>query len=248
MDKDEYLRLLADASINNTTKFIMVDSERPKSRGRPPKHYHPLLQKEKELESLVHRILPAEVVDSVRPSSSRLAHLYGLLKTHKQQLAMQPILSSTNTYIFALAKWLDNKLKPLSINQYTITDTFEFVNEVHRLTINSGDMLVSFDVSSLFTNVPLEETIHILADKAFINDWFKVTHGLNLSKQDLVDLLKGTTKDQLFLFKWSTLRADRWCRYGLPARTLNGEHFYVQHRRHPRAQRQDAHILQEICG
>ena len=61
-------------------------------------------------------------------------------------------------------------------------------------------MLVSFDVSSLFTNVTLEETIHILADKAFKNDWFNVTHGLNLSKQDLVDLLKGATKDQLFLF------------------------------------------------
>ena len=83
---------------------------------------------------------------------------------------MRPILSATKAYNFALAKWLDNKLKLLSINQYTITDTFEFVNEVHGLTINSGDMLISFDVSSLFTNVPLEETIHILADKAFMND------------------------------------------------------------------------------
>ena len=52
MDKDEYLRLLADASINNATKFIMVDPERPNSRGRPPKPYTPLLQMEKELESL----------------------------------------------------------------------------------------------------------------------------------------------------------------------------------------------------
>ena len=33
-----------------------------------------------------------------------------------------------------------------------------------------------------------------------MNDWFNVTHGLNLSKQDLVDLLRGATKDQLFLF------------------------------------------------
>ena len=106
-------------------------------------------------------------------------------KTHKQQLVIRPILSATTTYNFALAKWLDDKLNPLSINQYTITDTFEFVNEVHGLTIDSGDMLVSFDVSSLFTNVPLEETIHILADKAFMNDWYSVTHGLNLSKQDL---------------------------------------------------------------
>ena len=104
MDKDEYLRLLADASINNATKFRMVDPERPKSRGRPPKHYHPLLQKEKELESLVRRILPAEVADSVHPSGSRLAHLYDLPKTHKEQLAMRPILSATNTYNFVLSR------------------------------------------------------------------------------------------------------------------------------------------------
>jgi len=60
--------------------------------------------------------------------------------------------------------------------------------------------LVSYDVSSLFINVPLEETIHILADKAFANDWFNETRHLNLSKQDLVVLLEGATKDQLFLF------------------------------------------------
>ena len=49
MDKDQYLRLLADATINNATKFRVVNPERPKSRGQPSKHYHPLLHKEKEL-------------------------------------------------------------------------------------------------------------------------------------------------------------------------------------------------------
>ena len=200
MDKDEYLRLLADSSINDLTKFRSVVPVRPISRGRPPKHYHPLLRKEKDLETLVRRILPTEIADSVRQSGSRLAHLYGLPKTHKVKLAMRPILSATQTYNYALAKWPDVKLKPLAINHYTITDTFEFVNEVNALTLNDGDVLVSFDVSSLFTNVPLDETIHILADKAFANDWFNETHHLNLSKQDLVDLLEGATKDQLFLF------------------------------------------------
>ena len=88
LDKAEYLRLLAEASVNNVTKFRIVDPNRPICRGRPPKHYHPLLQKEKELESLVRRILPTAVAESVRPSGSRLAHLYGLPKTHKKELAM----------------------------------------------------------------------------------------------------------------------------------------------------------------
>ena len=200
MDKEEYLRLLADASINNVTKLRIVKPDRPKCRGRPPKHYHPLLQKEKELESLVRRILPTAIAESVRPSGSRLAHLYGLPKTHKKELAMRPILSATQTYNYALAKWLDDKLKPLVTNQYMISNTFEFVNEVHELVINNGDILVSYDVSSLFTNVPLEETIQLLTDKAFINNWFNETYHLNLNKLDLVDLLRAATKDQLFTF------------------------------------------------
>ena len=73
-----YLRLLSAASVDDTTKFARVDDKRPNLRGRPPKHYHPLLQKEKDLNSILHRILPQDIATSLSPESSRLAHLYGL--------------------------------------------------------------------------------------------------------------------------------------------------------------------------
>ena len=76
---------------------------------------------------------------------------------------MRPILSATDTYNYALAKWLDEKLKPLSINEYTISDIFQFSEEIQHLQIGDNDFLVSYDVTALFTNVPLEETIQILA-------------------------------------------------------------------------------------
>jgi hypothetical protein len=53
-----------------------------------------------------------------------LAHLYGLPKTHKKKLAMRPMLSATGMYNFKLAKWLDEKLKPLSVNDHTVSDIF----------------------------------------------------------------------------------------------------------------------------
>ena len=106
---------------------------------------------------------------------------------------MRPILSATSTYNYALAKWLDSKLKPLSLNQHTITDIFYFVNEVQDLRISTGNTLVSYDVSSLFTNVPLNETIEIRAEKAFKDNWFNSTYDLNISKEDLVDLLSVAT-------------------------------------------------------
>ena len=60
--------------------------------------------------------------------------------------------------------------------------------------------LVSYDVTALFTNVPLDETIHILADKAFKDNWLNKTYNINISKDDLIELLSVATKNQLFQF------------------------------------------------
>ena len=127
---DKYLRLLSEASINDTRKFRHVNTERPKKRGRPVKYYHPLLQRQKQISAVIFKVLPKPIADCIRSKRSRLAHLYCLLKTHKEQLAMRPVLSATHTYNYGLAKWLDEKLKPLSCNQYTVNDTFEFVNKL----------------------------------------------------------------------------------------------------------------------
>jgi len=149
---------------------VHVDDKRPKSRGRPSKHFHPLLQKEKDVNTVLRETQPRNIADSLCPKSSRLAHLYGLPKTHKVNLSMRPILSATGTCNYNLAKWLEEKLKPLSINEYTITDAIRFSEEIRNSLIGDDDILVSFDVASLFTNVPLNETINILVDKAVASD------------------------------------------------------------------------------
>ena len=59
---------------------------------------------------------------------------------------------------------------------------------------------VLYDISALLTSVPLEETIQILANKAFAENWFNETHQLNISQNDLVELLRVATKHQLFQF------------------------------------------------
>ena len=88
----------------------------------------------------------------------------------------------------------------LSLNHYTVTDIFEFANEIRSLEIANGDILVSYDGFPCFTNVPLDETIQLLANRAFANNWFNTTYDLNFTKTFLVDLLRVATKGQLFQF------------------------------------------------
>ena len=82
-----------------STKLLMVELTRCLGyfQGRPPTYYYRLLQKEKELESIIRRLLPKAIADTVRHTGYRLAHLYGLPKTHKDRLAMRPILPATQT-------------------------------------------------------------------------------------------------------------------------------------------------------
>ena len=195
MDRDQYLCLLSEASINDSTKFAHIDQHRPKTRGRPPKHFHPLLEKEKQLHERVHKILPKATAEQLCPKGSRLTYLYGLPKTHTKRLCMRPILSASGTYNYPLAKWLDEKLKPLSTNKYCINDIFGFIDEIKNTSIQPNHILVSYDVSALFTNVPLKETIDILE-----GDWFNKTHSMQLEKHQLTDLLEIATMNQLFQF------------------------------------------------
>ena len=69
---------------------------------------------------------------------------------------MRPILSAANTHNYPLAKWLEEKLKPLSTNAYTISDTLQFSEDVRNIPVDADHILVSYDVTALFTTKPSE--------------------------------------------------------------------------------------------
>ena len=67
-----------------------------------------------------------------------------------------------------LAKFLVPILTPLTLTDYTIKDLFSFAEEVS--SFDCAHYMTSFDIESLFTNIPLEETINICVDKLFENN------------------------------------------------------------------------------
>ena len=56
--------------------------------------------------------------------------------------------------------------------------------------------MTSFDIESLFTNIPLEETINICVNKLFENN----TKVNNLTKESFRSLLELATLDSFFIF------------------------------------------------
>ena len=129
----------------------------------------------------------------------RQAHviLYGLPKIHKYNVPLRPILSCINNYLYKVAKFFIPLLNPLSVGSYMVRDSFSFVQELLNLNFNSSSVVMaSFDVTSLFTNIPLDETIDIISNCIFANA--VRFHGL--TRCEFRKLLRFAVKNCHFLF------------------------------------------------
>ena len=87
-----------------------------------------------------------------------------------------PIVLSIGTFNYNLARFLCNLLSPLVRNDHSCKDTFSFVSQIKNANLSSK-FLVSCDVISLFTNIPLKETIDI-------NLIFNHNPNLNITKKE----------------------------------------------------------------
>ena len=82
----------------------------------------------------------------------------------------------------------------MKTNEFTVKDSFHFSEEIFDQ--QHGLYMGSFDVVSLFTNIPLEETIEICTNKLFKES--ETVEGL--SKTEFKQLLSLATKDSNFIF------------------------------------------------
>ena len=103
--------------------------------------------------------------NSSRPSESYPDRLYGLPKIHNvdEKVSLRPILAFIRTFNYALANTLQSMLSSIVNNEAIIKDSFAFVEELRTLPNSTWKcQMVSFDIVSLSTNIPLSETIEII--------------------------------------------------------------------------------------
>ena len=122
--------------------------------------------------------------DKLYLSGSAPARVYGTPKMHKFSssdsfLKLPPIVSSIGTFNYNLACFLCDVLSPLVPNDYSCKDTFSFVSQMKNANLPKK-CFVSYGVTSLFTNIPLQETIDIA-----INLIFNYNPNLNITRKEL---------------------------------------------------------------
>ena len=126
--------------------------------------------------------------------------MYGLCKVHKRRKdskdlpPFRSILSAVGTFTYNTAKLFAPVLKDFTLSEYTLSDSFSFSDEIQEKDNNL--YMESFDIESLFTNIPLDETINICVNNVFGNNKRVKGH----LKKDFKQLLTLSVKSSCFVF------------------------------------------------
>ena len=190
LNKSDYLGKMNDI-MSDSTKFNLLGKATEvdnidKVEMEIIKFLKQLLFKNEISDSLFNLIKP---VGSVTP------RLYGLPKIHKENIPLRPILSMVNSAQHKLAKFLNMTLEPVLkyFSEYSLKDSFTFVDKIKDMEAQNT-FIASFDVKSLFTNVPLEEVIEICVDTLY-----KISNP-TVSRKNFKKLLKLATSGVKFSF------------------------------------------------
>lgn len=163
LKKDDYYKKLD--SIVLSSKFVEVPAGDIK--------HHPVLKTESSIQYFLNQYIKqhvnADTYKKIYPSGCQPGAIYGLAKVHKAGTPLRPVISMIKTPQYGLAKFLDSIIKPIIPHEFMLSSTAEFLSRTKNLNFQNAK-LVSYDVESLFTNVPLNEVIDIACEFVYADD------------------------------------------------------------------------------
>ena len=177
----------------------------------------------------------SKLYNDLTASSNQPGQLYGTAKTHKYQnpseitldtLKFRPIISQVGTHTHSAAKAIGEYLKPLvSDNELILNNTQDFASIIREEPpLAPDEEYVSYDVESLFTNVPLHDTIEYILDEIYNNNKLPQLCKRAIFKKLLLKL----TSDNIFMFNDKFYRQKDGCTMGGPLSVIMSNIFMTK--------------------
>ena len=100
------------------------------------------------------------------PTGAVIPKFYGLPKVHKENTPLRPIVSSIGSVSYGVAKEIARIIKPLvGSTEHHVNNSKEFIEEMKKMKLVEGECITSYDVSALFTSIPIPSALDIINNK-----------------------------------------------------------------------------------
>ncbi len=212
--------------IMNTTDYqqkakqlVEDDSTYVKLDKNPTKKY------KDQLKGIVKKLLDQEDITKAKyyllcPSTETVPRFYGLPKIHKPSCPLRPIVSSIGSVSYQAARFVADIIAPLvgASSPHHLKNSQDLVNKISDLTLTNEDIMVSYDVTALFTNTPIPEALQVIRDRltsdATLND------RTTLSVESIMELLTFCVNTTYFMFQGDIYRQVKGAAMGSPVSPL----------------------------
>ena len=177
----------------------------------------------------------SNLYDKMTTSSNQPGQLYGTAKTHKfsnynditvDTLKFRPIISQVGTCTYNAAQAISGYLKPLvSSNTFMLNNTQDFACIIrNEPPLDDNEEYVSYDVESLFTNVPIHDTINYILDEIYVRKKLPELCTRRIFK----NLLLKLTTENTFMFNDRFYKQTDGCTMGGPLSVIMSNIFMTK--------------------
>ena len=149
----------------------------------------------------------------LRTINSNPPRIYGLVKAHKQDHSLRPIVSYTGSPLYNISKFLAEHLRSITpTSRYALKNSFDFVTRIQDTLLPANYKLVSFDVVSLYTNISKNLLTKALNSIQFANE----NSSSNISIHTLSTIIDFIMDSTYFIYKDTFYTQISGCAMGSP--------------------------------
>ena len=190
MDKEEYIQKSEELLHQPTYKELPSD---------------PTTKHKNRLISILKNIKSEGGIDNTTykrlyPTGAGSPKYYGLPKIHKQGVPLRPIVSNRGSVTYESAKELAKILKPLvGKSPHHLQNNKDFLDSIKDIKITPEECIMSYDVSALFTSIPIEPAINII--EKHLKEDRNLHSRTNMKIQHIISLLIFCLNNSYFSFQ-----------------------------------------------
>ena len=153
------------------------------------------------------------------PTGASSPKFYRLPKIHKNDISLRPIVSSIGSVTYGVAKELARILKPLVGNSiYHVNNTKEFADEIRNTKLKEGECITSYDVTTLFTSVPVSSALEIIKNR--LEQDTDLPNSSIMSADNIIEMLGFCLNNTYFLFQDQFFEQAKGAAIGSPVNPI----------------------------
>ncbi|XP_030751385.1 uncharacterized protein LOC115878915 [Sitophilus oryzae] len=141
-----------------------------------------------------NQYIPTETAKRLMIRNAIPPKMYGLPKLHK--VPLRPLVSCVQSPFEKLSKYLKDILSNIAYkNEYYLKDSQHFKQKLKNLKIPNGYKLISLDVASLYTSIPIDLASQIIRKK-----WDQIKKYTDIPQDEFIKGVETTLKSTYFTY------------------------------------------------